>query len=135
AACRRPRTDVPFRPRTDSEECPPIPTIDDRRSPLPATGRADAWVMAVSGGLLAAFVAASLIAPDATGAAVSAAFTWSADWFGAYWQLLLLATVAVSAVLAFSRYGRVRMGGTGTPEFSRFRWVAMVLTTLLAAGG
>ena len=126
---------MPFRPRTDSEECPPIPTIDDRRSPLPATGRADAWVMAVSGGLLAAFVAASLIAPDATGAAVSAAFTWSADWFGAYWQLLLLATVAVSAVLAFSRYGRVRMGGTGTPEFSRFRWVAMVLTTLLAAGG
>ncbi|MFW5418478.1 BCCT family transporter [Nocardiopsis sp. CNT-189] len=91
--------------------------------------------MAVSGGLLAAFVAAALIAPDRTGSAVSAAFAWSADWFGAFWQLLLTATVAVSAVLAFSRYGRVRMGGTGKPEFSRFKWVAMVLTTLLAAGG
>ncbi|CAM3665990.1 BCCT family transporter [Nocardiopsis rhodophaea] len=91
--------------------------------------------MAVSGGLLAAFVGAALIAPGTAGAAVDAAFTWSADWFGAYWQVLLLATFAVAAVVAFSRYGRVRMGGTATPEFSRFRWVAMVLTTLLAAGG
>ncbi|GAB3484765.1 BCCT family transporter [Nocardiopsis coralliicola] len=123
-----------FRPWTDFEECPPIPT-DEQSSPLPTGRRADVWVITISGGLLAAFVAAALIAPGATGAAVSAAFAFSADWFGAYWQVLLLATVVVAAVLAFSRYGRVRMGGRDTPEFSVFRWVAMVLTTLLAAGG
>ncbi|WP_026123350.1 BCCT family transporter [Nocardiopsis chromatogenes] len=102
---------------------------------MPGRGRVDVWVLSVSGGLLTAFVIAALTAPGATGDAVAAAFAWSAGAFGAYWQVLLVATVAVAAVLAFSRYGRVRMGGTAAPEFGAFRWVAMVLTTLLAAGG
>ena len=102
---------------------------------MPGRGRVDVCVLSVSGGLLTAFVIAALTAPRATGDAVGAAFTWSAGAFGAYWQVLLMATLAVAAVLAFSRYGRVRMGGTAAPEFGAFRWVAMVLTTLLAAGG
>ncbi|WP_017582148.1 BCCT family transporter [Nocardiopsis valliformis] len=106
------------------------------RTGVPETGRRpDLWVLGVSGALLITFVLAALVAPTRVGAAVDTAFAWSARWFGAYWQVLLLGTLAVAAVLAFSRYGRVRMGGTDTPGFSWFRWVAMVLTTLLAAGG
>jgi glycine betaine transporter len=106
------------------------------RTPVPETGRRpDLWVVGVSGGLLVAFVLAALVAPAWVGNAVDTAFTWSGRWFGAYWQVLLLATVVIATILAFSRYGRVRMGGTDTPGFSLFRWVAMVLTTLLAAGG
>jgi choline-glycine betaine transporter len=84
---------------------------------------------------MAVFVAAALAAPGAVGAAVDAAFTWSARWFGAYWQILMLATFVVVTVLAFSRYGRVRMGGNDAPAFGRFTWIAMITTTLLAAGG
>ncbi|MGI5118782.1 BCCT family transporter [Marinactinospora thermotolerans] len=98
-------------------------------------GRVDTWVVGVSGGALIAFVAAALLFPTATENAVDTAFTWSADWFGAYWQLFLLATFLVAAVLACSRYGRVRMGGIARPEFGWFKWVAMVMTTLLGAGG
>ncbi|ADH67887.1 BCCT family transporter [Nocardiopsis dassonvillei] len=106
------------------------------RSRASARGRrSDPWVMSVSGALMTAFVLAALVAPRAMGSAVDAAFTWSARWFGAYWQLLMLATFVVMTVLAFSRYGRVRMGGTDKPEFKRFTWIAMVVTTLLAAGG
>ncbi|MFB8762131.1 BCCT family transporter [Nocardiopsis alba] len=108
----------------------------EQRTPVPKTGsRPDPWVIGVSGGLLVAFVLTALILPAQVSAGVDAAFAWSARWFGAYWQVLLLATVAVITVLAVSRYGRVRMGGDVTPEFGWFRWVAMILTTLLAAGG
>ncbi|MBR8743048.1 BCCT family transporter [Nocardiopsis sp. MG754419] len=103
---------------------------------VPETGRRpDPWVIGVSGGLLVLFVLFALLSPGRVSAGVDTAFGWSARWFGAYWQVLLLATVAISTVLAFSRYGRVRMGGALTPDFGWFRWVAMVLTTLLAAGG
>lgn len=106
------------------------------RTRVPETGRRpDPWVVGVSGGLLVAFVLAARVAPTRVGDAVDTAFAWSARWFGAYWQVLLLATLLIATILAFSRYGRVRMGGTDTPGFSWFRWVAMVLTTLLAAGG
>ncbi|MCY9783145.1 BCCT family transporter [Nocardiopsis sp. EMB25] len=97
--------------------------------------RSDRWVTGVTGAFLAAFVLASLLSPRTVGAVVDTAFTWSARWFGAYWQLLMLATFVVVTVLAFSRYGRVRMGGADAPEFGRFTWVAMIATTLLAAGG
>jgi len=106
------------------------------RTRVSASGtRPDFWVLGVTSALLIAFVVTALASPTWVGAAVDASFAWSAQWFGAYWQVLLIAMLAVATVLAFSRYGRVRMGGTDTPEFSRFRWVAMVMTTLLAAGG
>ncbi len=91
--------------------------------------------MGVTGVFMIVFVLASLAAPAKVGALVDTAFTWSARWFGAYWQLLMLATFVVITILAFSRYGRVRMGGSAAPEFGRFSWVAMITTTLLAAGG
>ncbi|RKS08561.1 choline-glycine betaine transporter [Nocardiopsis sp. Huas11] len=106
------------------------------RTRVSAPGRrTDPWVMGVSGVLMAVFVLAALAAPKAVGAAVDVAFTWSARWFGAYWQILMLATFVVVTILAFSRYGRVRMGGNDAPAFGRFTWIAMITTTLLAAGG
>ncbi|MGW8526885.1 MULTISPECIES: BCCT family transporter [Nocardiopsidaceae] len=106
------------------------------RSRASARGRrSDPWVMGVTSVFMVVFVTASLASPGAVGAVVDAAFVWSARWFGAYWQLLMLATFVVMTILAFSRYGRVRMGGTSSPEFGRFTWIAMIVTTLLAAGG
>ncbi|MFD5023751.1 BCCT family transporter [Streptomyces sp. NPDC058373] len=101
-----------------------------------ARSRTDLPVLATSGGLLVAFVAAALIAPTTTGNAVDAAFTFAARWFGPFWQVLLLATFGVAIWLGFSRYGKVRLGGAGTrPEYSRFQWIAMIMSTLLAGGG
>ncbi|MEU6994573.1 BCCT family transporter [Streptomyces sp. NPDC046465] len=99
-------------------------------------GRTDLPVLAVSGGLLTAFVLAALIAPTATGDAVNAVFTFVARWFGPLWQVLLLATFGVALWLGFSRYGKVRLGGAGErPEYGRFQWIAMIMSTLLAGGG
>lgn len=95
----------------------------------------DRKVVGISIGLLAAFIVASLIVPDATADVINAGFGAAATWFGAYWQYLLLATFAVAIVLAFTPYAKARLGGTHTVEFSRFKWVAMIMCTLLAGGG
>lgn len=105
--------------------------------PPPAgRGRTDIPVLALSGGLLLAFVLASLIAPTATGDAVDTVCAFVARWFGPMWQVLLLCTFGVALWLGFSRYGKVRLGGAGArPEYGRFQWVAMIMSTLLAGGG
>ncbi len=62
-------------------------------------------------------------------------FSFSVTYLGAYWQLLLLATFLIGLGLAFSKVGKVRLGNLDVPENGYFRWMAMVLTTLLASGG
>lgn len=97
--------------------------------------RTDLPVLMISGGLLVAFVIVALIAPAATGHAVTAAFNFATRGFGALWQVLLLATFAVAVVLACSRCGNVRLGARSRPEYGRFQWISMIMSTLLAGGG
>ncbi|WP_027965138.1 BCCT family transporter [Halalkalibacillus halophilus] len=89
----------------------------------------------VSGGFLLLFLLLAFFTPDFATSAVDASFNFSVEYFGLYWQLLMLATLIVSLILMFSRYGRVRLGEQAAPKYSNFRWIAMILTTLLAAGG
>ena len=108
--------------------------MDDRQE----TGRSQRldWpTLVISGGLLTLFVVVALINIDFTATAVAASFTFSANLFGAFWQVLVLATFLVAVALALSRYGRVRLGNLNEPEMSTFRWVAIVTCTLLAGGG
>src|SRR5690606_18206208 len=60
---------------------------------------------------------------------------FSADVFGAYWQILLLLNFGIGLVLAFSKYGKVKLGNQDKPKYSFFGWVSMILITLLASGG
>jgi glycine betaine transporter len=97
--------------------------------------RTDLAVTGASTGLLGAFVVVAVAAPEFTGRWIDAGFTVATRWSGLYWQLLLLATFLVAVALAVSPWGRVRLGGGGRPEYGRFKWVAMVMCTLLAGGG
>lgn len=94
-------------------------------------------VFAVSGGLIVLFVIMALLDIDFLALIVGQMFAWSTKYFGAYWQILLLATFFVSVALAVSPCGAVKLGNrpeTG-PEMSTFKWVSIILCTLLAAGG
>ncbi|OZU88873.1 BCCT transporter [Virgibacillus indicus] len=97
--------------------------------------RLDWPVFIVSGGFLILFIILSLINSDAVGSTITTLFDYSADLFGAYWQVLLLGNFFVGLGLAFSKYGKVRLGKQDKPKYSYFRWVAMILVTLLASGG
>jgi len=97
--------------------------------------RLDWPVFIVSGGFLILFIVLSFFNSDMVDHAITTLFNYSADWFGAYWQLLLLGNFFIGIGLAVSKYGKVRLGKQDKPKYSYFRWVAMILVTLLASGG
>lgn len=95
----------------------------------------DWTVFIISGGLLVLFVLLSLINSEMVGTWINKSFNFSAKYFGAYWQLLLLGNFVIGLALAFSKYGNVRLGKKDKPENGYYRWVSMILCTLLASGG
>lgn len=103
-------------------------------SPQVSDGGVDWVVTLASAGALLVFVVGAIAAPDTVGGWVTTGFTKSAEWFGFYWQVLMLATFAVAIVLAVTPWARARFGDVA-PEFGRFKWVAMIMCTLLAGGG
>ncbi|MBB6450851.1 choline-glycine betaine transporter [Geomicrobium halophilum] len=92
-------------------------------------------VFAISGGILVLFVLASLIQADVVADIVDLLFGWSTTYFGAFWQVLMVAIFAVALGLMISKYGNIRLGLTDRPETSNFKWIAMIITTLMAGGG
>ncbi|GAA0591933.1 BCCT family transporter [Virgibacillus siamensis] len=94
------------------------------------------WIaFSVSGGLLVLFIIASLFNDKLVGQWINDSFSFAVKYFGAYWELLLLATFVIGLVLACTRYGRVRLGNMDKPENGNYRWIAMIMCTLLASGG
>lgn len=94
----------------------------------------DRPVFFISAGFLLAFVVIALIDIDTLALWVRGGAHWSSLMFGAFWQLLMLATFLVALVLAMGRAGPLRLGGK-VPELSNFKWVAIIMCTLLAGGG
>lgn len=94
------------------------------------------WItFSISGGFLVLFLMMSLFNKTLMGEWISSSFDFSVVFFGAFWQLLLLATFIVGVGLALSKYGNVKLGKMDSPENGWFRWVSMILCTLLASGG
>src|SRR5690625_4585330 len=81
-------------------------------------------VFLCSGGILLAFVLFSIIKLDQVSNFVNTVFDLSIRYFGAYWQFLMLATFIVGAIIAGSKYGKVRLGDAKKPEMSYFKWLA-----------
>ncbi|MGI9271975.1 MAG: BCCT family transporter [Woeseiaceae bacterium] len=89
----------------------------------------------LSGGLLVVFVVMALVDMDALSNIVNTAFKWSTRFFGAYWQVLLLATFFVGLYVATTGAGRARLGNLRYPDMSTFKWFSIIMCTLLAGGG
>lgn len=92
-------------------------------------------VLLISGGLLLAFVLASLLNLDFVTNAVDVSFAFAVKYFGAFWQALLLGVFFVAIGIAMTSYGKVRLGKLEKPDIGKFKWLAMIMTTLLAGGG
>ncbi|MGF7185202.1 choline/carnitine/betaine transport [Desulfitispora alkaliphila] len=92
-------------------------------------------VMIISGGLLVLFVLASIINVNFVSNIVNVTFGWSVDYFGYFWQVLMVATFFIAIFLAFSRYGQVKLGKKEEPEMGNFKWISIIMCTLLAGGG
>ncbi|ASL68205.1 High-affinity choline uptake protein BetT [Bacillus cereus] len=67
-------------------------------------------VFIISGGSLLLFVIAVFLNKDYVESAINNSFAFSIKYFGAFWQVLLLGTFIVAMCMAFSKYGRVKLG-------------------------
>jgi choline/carnitine/betaine transport len=92
-------------------------------------------VLITSGGFVTSFVVLALIDLELVSSLVGNGARLASDLFGAFWQVLLLATFVVSLAITASRAGSVRLGGLPEPEMSTFKWIAVIMCTLLAGGG
>ena len=92
-------------------------------------------VFLLSGGVLLLFVIASLINVTYVSDLVNKLFGLSCNYFGAFWQWLMLLNFLIAMGLAASKYGNIRLGYLDKPEISTFRWISIIMCTLLAGGG
>lgn len=55
------------------------------------------------------------------------------DEFGIYYMLLGIGTVLCSLFMAFSKYGKIKLGNAKKPQYSSFSWGTMIFTSTMAA--
>lgn len=55
------------------------------------------------------------------------------DEFGSYYILIGIGMVTVSMYIAFSKQGQIKLGNISKPEYSTFKWGAMIFTSTMAA--
>ncbi|WP_428671451.1 BCCT family transporter [Roseibium sp.] len=95
----------------------------------------DKPLFAVTGGFILLFCAYALIDIEGLSALVDQGFGVSAQYFGLYWQVLLLATFLIGILICFLPGSKAVMGKLAKPEFTAFQWGSMIMCTLLAGGG
>lgn len=95
----------------------------------------DPWVLGLSAGFVVLFILASLYDVDMVSGAVSTGFSWTAATLGSFFQLLLLLTFIVAIGVAVSPAASAKVGGLDKPEMSTFKWLSIIMCTLLAGGG
>lgn len=107
-----------------------------REQPVTHKGRIDWSIFLISGGFFVLFLVAALVNLSWLSTLVDTVFGWATRAFGLYWQVLMLATFVISLGIAFSKLGRVRLGGRNqVPSNSTFNWVVVIMCALLAGGG
>ncbi|MDR5861230.1 BCCT family transporter [Halomonas eurihalina] len=105
---------------------------DDTRA---SRGLGDPLVFALSVGFILAFIALSLYDLDMVAEGIASGFAWTAKTLGTYFQLLLLLTFLVAMGLVFTPAASARVGNLERPELSTFKWLSIIMCTLLAGGG
>jgi len=89
----------------------------------------------VSAGLILAIVLWGVVAPASLGSAFDTALAVITRDFGWLYLWVVLGLVILSAVLAFSRYGDLKLGGEDDePEFSIGAWFAMLFAAGMGIG-
>ncbi|MCP1675252.1 choline-glycine betaine transporter [Natronocella acetinitrilica] len=98
-------------------------------------GLGDPWVLGISGGFIVLFIALSFYDIDMVSGAVGTGFAWTARVLGSYFQLLLLLTFFIAVAVSISPAASARVGGLDKPEMGTFKWLSIIMCTLLAGGG
>jgi choline/carnitine/betaine transport len=92
-------------------------------------------LFATTAALIVAFIAWGIIDPDSVGTVSSTMFGWAIENLGWLLNLVMILGLAVMTYLAFSRFGRIKLGKDDEePEFALFSWVAMMFGAGIGVG-
>ena len=73
----------------------------------------------------------AVLSPTAATDTIGSLVGWTSEWFGWFYIAFATAVLVFVVVIAFSRYGRVKLGPEhSAPQFGTFAWASM----LFAAG-
>ncbi len=129
----------PVAPGQEPFESPP-PAFRSRRRPgdRNITGYGFDFhpeVFLVSAGLILSFVLVTIVFREPAENAFGAIQTFIAEAMG--WFLILSVSIylGVAIILAFSKFGKIRLGGQNSkPEFPTFAWIAMLISAGMGIG-
>lgn len=82
--------------------------------------------------VLAVLVTAIVVLPSQVGKVIEVVRGFLGDTFGSYYLLFGIGFVAIALYIAFSKYGKIKLG-EGKPEFSNLSWGFMIFTSTMAA--
>lgn len=92
-------------------------------------------IVSVVGGLIVAFIAWGVIAPEQVFDASSAALAWVMENMGWVFTALATGLMFFLLILAFSRYGKIPLGLDGEKaEYSTMSWTAMLFAAGIGIG-
>ncbi|WP_299018573.1 BCCT family transporter [uncultured Photobacterium sp.] len=95
----------------------------------------DKLVPTLTIGFISLFLLSALIDLSLVTSVIQSMFSSVTSQFGTFWQWLMVINFVVAMLIAVSRYGKIRMGQQSKPTIGTFRWLAMIMCTLLAGGG
>ncbi|WP_026068511.1 choline BCCT transporter BetT [Halomonas smyrnensis] len=88
-----------------------------------------------SAGIILAFVIFTVAMPDIAGAWFGALQAWIIETFGWFYMLAMGIYLVLALILAFSRYGRIKLGPDHSePDFSYVSWFAMLFSAGMGIG-
>ena len=74
-----------------------------------------------------------MLLPDGSKSVLEAIRKFIGDDCGIYYAILGVGVFWLSIWTAFSKYGKIKLGNQGKPQYGNFMWGAMIFTSALAA--
>ncbi|SFQ14216.1 BCCT family transporter [Salibacterium halotolerans] len=83
----------------------------------------------VSFSIIFVFALWGALAPDALAQTADSVYGWIAGTFGWFYLLFVLFLIIFNFYIAFSKYGKIRLGGMDAkPKYPLFTWIAMLFS-------
>ncbi|MEO1300431.1 MAG: BCCT family transporter, partial [Cyanobacteria bacterium J06636_16] len=129
-------------PILHGQEPLPPPTYRPRSSRRPGDRNVTGYgfdfhpeVFIVSAGLILLFVAVTLVFQEPAETAFGNVQSFIAEGMGWFFILSVSLFLGIAILLAFSKFGKIRLGGQNAqPEFPTFAWVAMLISAGMGIG-
>ena len=98
-------------------------------------GGIDPWVFGIAAAISTAFVLWGVLDSDGVASVADDVLSWIIETFGWFFVLSTVVFLVFAGVLAFSRFGHIRLGkDDDRPEFRTVSWIAMMFSAGMGIG-